>query len=133
MKIENRVIEVSNDKKYWNKRVLFCIKNGIAICWKNAETLKEAEKSDATISWKYWREIPKPKYRPFTWKERGLLRGRWVRSKSVKNFEYIITNLCLEKENIFKIALEDSPFMTAQKFLDSYEFIDGTPCGVPRG
>lgn len=60
MEIENKVIEVSNDKKNWFKRVLICIKNNIAICWSEAETLEQAEKSVITLTWKYWREVQEP-------------------------------------------------------------------------
>lgn len=129
MKIENRVIEVSNDNRTWYKRVLVLIKNYKAICWQHAETLEKAEDELTMAFWDFWREIPEPKYRPFTWEEREELRGRYIREKSNRTTENIITSLYLDRNQVFKIGYENSRYITAQKLLDSYEFIDGSPCG----
>ena len=130
MKIENRIIEVSNDKRTWYKRVLVFIKNYKAICWQHAETLEKAEDELTMAFWDFWREIPKSKYRPFTWEEREKLRGKWIKSKSDKYIEEIITTLHLDEDGIFKIAFQNSRYITVQNLLESYEFIDGSPCGV---
>lgn len=128
MKIENRVIEVSNDNRTWYKRVLVLIKNYKAICWQHAETLEKAEDELTTAFWDFWREIPKPKYRPFTWEDRDLIKGKWIRPKSGVDDEHLITLFSRAKENRLYVVINTS-FIRADKFLEDYEFLDGTPCG----
>lgn len=93
---------------------------------------EEKAKDGLTIYvWSCQKEIPKPKYRPFTWEERDKLRGKWIINKAERNTERAITNFCLDRNGIFKIAYKDSScYITANRLLDQYEFADGSPCGV---
>lgn len=127
MKIENRIIEVSNDKKTWYKRVLVLIKNYKAICWQHAETLEKAEDELTIAFWDFWREIPK--YRPFIWEEREELRGKWIRPKSRLYDEVQINRFNLENDNSFWVKVNEN-FINSKSLLKDYEFADGTPCGV---
>lgn len=52
-----RVMEVSDDEKIWDTRVVFIEKCGMYVAWANAKTLERAETIIATTSWKYAREI----------------------------------------------------------------------------
>lgn len=52
-----RVMEVSSDKVFWKKRVVFMEKNGKFIAWTTAETLEDAEKIERAYCWEYAREI----------------------------------------------------------------------------
>ena len=52
-----RVMLVSLDKKYWQKRVVFMEKCGGFLAWSGAETLEEAENETYTYFWKYAKEI----------------------------------------------------------------------------
>ena len=52
-----RVMLVSDDKRWWYKRVVFMKKCGGFLAWINAETLEDAEKSKSTDFWKYAKEI----------------------------------------------------------------------------
>lgn len=132
MKIENRIIEVSNNpnKRFWQKRILICIKNGKAICWNSAETLEEAEKTMSTSIWDHWKEIPEPKYRPFTWEDRYLIKGQWIRPKNKTHEERLVTNIVQSIEGIFYIQNGPSSIINAEILLANYEFVDGTPCGL---
>ena len=55
--IPNTVIDVSQNGANWYKRVLLLIKNNKAICWENAETIEEADKTTCTLVWPYYRNI----------------------------------------------------------------------------
>ncbi len=67
---------------------------------------------------------PQPEYVPFTWEDRELLRGKWVKSKSIDDpNEYLIQ--AITRQSVFLLG-------TAVPFgllLKAYTFLDGTPCG----
>lgn len=130
MVVQNRVVEVSTGNDVWYRRVLLFEKHGRFLCWDGSETLDQAENCTHVHTWDYMREIPEPKYVPFEWKDGEELRGKQVRSKWSKNIEETIKTLYLDENGVFKITFEKSRrYITAQKLLDSYEFIDGSPCG----
>ena len=52
-----RVMLVSDDKKDWNKGVVFMEKCGYFLTWGCAKTLEEAEKEIDTRFWEYAKEI----------------------------------------------------------------------------
>ena len=56
-KAYQRVMLVSDDKRWWYKRVVFMKKNGGFLAWEFAETFEEAEKIASTTFWKYAKEI----------------------------------------------------------------------------
>lgn len=55
---QERVIEVQDLDGIWLKRVVFAIKNGMAICWDVAENIEDAKKRISTSAWETWRELP---------------------------------------------------------------------------
>lgn len=128
MKIENRIIEVSHDNRSWYKRVLVCIKMGKAICWQDAETLEKAEREITLCTWAYWREIPEPKYRPFTWEDRELLRNKWIRNIG-SGMESLIVEFGKTTDGRLVVhTFTSSP--VAEVLMEEFEFLDGTPCGI---
>ena len=52
-----RVMLVSDDKKDWNKGVVFMEKCGFFLTWGCAKTLEEAEKEICALFWNYAKEI----------------------------------------------------------------------------
>lgn len=128
MEVENRLIEVSNNNENWYRRVLIFEKNDRFFCWDSAETLEDAEKTVLISTWKYMREISEPKYVPFTWEDRDLIKGKWVRPKSGVDDGHLITLFSRAKENRLYVVINTS-FIRADNFLEDYEFLDGTPCG----
>lgn len=54
---KERVILVSQDGVNYYRRVLLLFKNGKAICWYLAETIKEAKNENSTTFWNHWKEI----------------------------------------------------------------------------
>lgn len=67
-------------------------------------------------------EKVKEEYVPFTYEDRDLFRGAWVKNKEF-NEEYLVTYL-----NETKIGL-DNTFYSYQDLFNRYEFLDGTPFG----
>ena len=125
-----RIIEVSySNENNWLKRVVFTFKNNKAICWNKAETLEEAENVYESIMWEKWREIEEPKYRPFTWKDRDLIRNKWIRLKNNPHIEFQIHKINLDTNNCLYVKI-NSTYINHELLLNNYEFIDGTPCGV---
>jgi hypothetical protein len=59
---------------------------------------------------------------PFTFEDRELLRGKWVKGKN-STWEVMINFFNEEKVGI------DGGYYTYQDFFDNYEFLDKTPCG----
>lgn len=127
-----RVIEIRySERDYWIKRVVFMFKNNKAICW-NAETLEEAEEITEVRAWETWREIEEkiePTYRPFTWEERDMLRGKWFREKCDVKKERLIINVYESREGELFIY-DGSVAMNVKNLFENYTFLDGTPCGV---
>ena len=56
-KAYQRVMLVSNDKKKWEKRVVFIEIYGGFVAWDRAETLLDAEKAKEAVFWKYAKDI----------------------------------------------------------------------------
>jgi hypothetical protein len=69
-----------------------------------------------------WTEPKPPQYVPYTWEDRDQLRGRWYRHKQ-DGVEAMICRLKQSGEKFFINSLS-SGF-----FLDSCEWLGGTPCG----
>lgn len=129
MKIENRLVEVSDNGLNWHKRVFVCKKNDRYLVWGDATTLQRAEEINHTCSWKHMREISEFKYRPFTWEDRNLVKGKWIRPKTRVKSEKLITNVFKSTEGWFYV-FSDGTALRADTLLKDYEFADGTSCGV---
>jgi len=56
-KEKERVVLVRQFNGLYYPRVLLSIKNGMAICWNGATTIKEAKNIMETTSWNDWKEI----------------------------------------------------------------------------
>ena len=72
---------------------------------------------------------PKKKYVPFDLsdeEDRAKLRGAWVREKDGER-ELSVTAIYLDEKPPF-VELNDNGF-TAEQLLESYKFLDGSPCG----
>ena len=52
-----RVMLVSNDKDFWDKRVVFMEKCGGFLAWIDANNLEDAEKEKRVVFWNYAREL----------------------------------------------------------------------------
>jgi len=52
-----KVMMVSEDCVFWDKRVVFMEKNNCYLAWGDAETLEEAEHKTILITWKYAKDI----------------------------------------------------------------------------
>lgn len=66
----------------------------------------------------------KKKLVPFTWEDRKMLRGKWIRRKEC-TYEIKITDImfdCDDKE----LRING---ISAANILDKWEFLDGLPCG----
>ncbi len=72
--------------------------------------------------WTEYTEPKPPQYVPYTWDDREQLRGRWYRRKG-HNDECFISSLC-EVKGELRIN-----HWTAATFLDTFVWLDGTPCG----
>lgn len=59
---------------------------------------------------------------PFTFEDRELFKGKWVKGKN-STWEVVINFINDEKIGI------DGCYYTYQDFFDKYEFLDKTPCG----
>lgn len=69
--------------------------------------------------------IPKKKKLvPFTWEDREMLRGKWIRRKECTN-EIRITNILFNDKNK-ELCIN---YISAANLLDKWEFLDGSPCG----
>ena len=72
---------------------------------------------------------PDKRYVPFDLsneKDRAKLRGAWIREKD-SGRELAVTAIYLDEKPPF-VELNDNGF-TAEELLESYEFLDGSPCG----
>ena len=63
-------------------------------------------------------------YIPFTFEDRELLRGKWIRSNNHKNTSESVIMYLSET----RVATEDSGYSYSQ-LLEMCEFLDGKPCG----
>ena len=79
-------------------------------------------------NWKDNDYIQTPEPKPFTWEDRELLRGRWVRNKNTGN-EYVITMFIITNSNSW-IGVEGT-YLSPDGLVDAWEFIDGSVCGLP--
>lgn len=69
--------------------------------------------------------IPKKKKLvPFTWEDRGMLRGQWIRKKECTHEIRITTILFDGDDNKLRIN-----GISAVDLLDKWEFLDGSPFG----
>lgn len=66
---------------------------------------------------------PKPEYIPFTWEDRGLIKGKWVKNKTTR-LEFIITSVYSNPDGAF--AINGYP---AKQLLEHFTFMDGSLCG----
>lgn len=100
--------------------------------------LKKIDKTEASFvrdgdiyrecNYLYFYLVKEPKekqYRPFTWEDREYLRGKWIRRKDSSDEEESIGEFYMSSSDTFKINLK-----SARELLDSWEFLDGLPCGV---
>lgn len=69
-----------------------------------------------------------PKYVPFKWEHRELLRNRYIREKGKLDHEYQIRDLCQDGNGGLKVWITGGT-VSAKVLLRQYEFLDGTPCG----
>jgi len=60
---------------------------------------------------------------PYTWEDREELRGRWYRQKDYPEHERLVAHLEISRNEI------EINGWGAQKFLQDFEWLDGTPCG----
>ncbi len=70
-----------------------------------------------------WRHKQEPKYIPFTFEDRELLKGRWIKDKYKSK---LIKQILLIVENRIHTVLG---IISYELLLDNYIFVDGTPCG----
>lgn len=66
----------------------------------------------------------KKKLVPFTWEDREILRGKWVKKKN-SNYEICLCSFLwdYDKQHLLINGI------TASDFLNTCEFLDGSPCG----
>lgn len=84
---------------------------------------------DSAFWYTYFYLIKEPKekqYRLYTWEEREQLRGRWIRKKETFDEEECIKEL--HKSNISTLLIN---LKHASEIFEFWEFLDGSPCGVP--
>jgi len=72
-----------------------------------------------------WRRPLLKSYRPFTWAERNMLRGRIIKPTFCDTSEFTITDFYRGKVVLFK-GVE----CTFEELFRCYCFLGGTPCGV---
>lgn len=128
-----RVIEVRDGvTNKWQRRVCFMFKNGKAICWTFAKTLKDAEKECDTYIWNEWREIEEEKkeeYKPFDFSDGVKNHLDLIGKKIVSidgNFIFAVTEL--EYNNKSKGSYINN--ISTENLLKSYTFEDGSPVGI---
>lgn len=69
--------------------------------------------------------IPKKKKLvPFTWEDREMLRGKWIRKKECAH-EMRITNIFFDGDDK-ELRING---ISAANIFDKWEFLDGSPCG----
>lgn len=112
---------MKNRHKYYNEIVAFA--EGKQIQSKRPNVLDKWEDDDCPL-WNVpdtkFRIKPEPGYIPFTFEDRGELRGKWVRHKE-SHYEFIIHLIGENRVNGY----------TWEESLEVFEFLDGTPFGKP--
>ncbi len=63
-------------------------------------------------------------YIPFTFQDRELLRGKWIKQKDNPIWETMIIFI-----NNTNIGVDNGMYYSYEELLKTMEFIDGTPCG----
>lgn len=97
----------------------------VSVIKKEIETVKELKSEILKITGR--KETPKEKqYRLYTWEEREQLRGRWIRKKEAFGEEECIKELHISNIGTLLINLKH-----ASEIFEFWEFLDGSPCGVP--
>lgn len=128
-----RVIEVRDGvTNKWQRRVCFMFKNGKAICWTFAKTLKDAEKECDTYIWNEWREIEEEKkeeYKPFDFSD-GVknhldLIGKKMFFKESKHIQ-LITDLRYDES----CGVSTINNIDTENLFKNYNFEDGSPVGL---
>lgn len=66
----------------------------------------------------------KKKLVPFTWEDREMLRGKWIRKKECTH-EIRITNILFDGDDK-ELRING---ISAANIFDKWEFLDGSPCG----
>lgn len=66
----------------------------------------------------------KKKLVPFTWEDREMLRGKWVKQKN-SNYEICLCSFLWDYDRQHLLING----ITASDFLNTWEFLDGSPCG----
>lgn len=84
------------------------------------------KKRNAVYSLIYPCEEPEKKYVPFTWEDRNILRGKWIKNKNY-NREYFIESIAKDAENL--VVYTSNAELGSNDLLTYYTFLDGTPCG----
>ena len=83
--------------------------------------------TDSNPSWNWfkftWRIKSPLTYIPFTFEDRKLLRGKWIKFKKEINCEILINFI-----NVWKVGV-DGNYYNYPELLDNFTFLDGTPCG----
>ena len=118
LKMGDEVEIYGNDE--WEKRIFVkkgqC--NGIICVHSETEGMFKNDKSFHTTWWKKWRIPEEKKYRPFTFEDRELFLGRWVKNKNNN------TEIALNIISLTTVENCDYEFL-----LSNYTFLDGSPCG----
>ena len=122
------IVEVRDCTQEWSDRIFIKYGKPGQIMYVNpdyAQNFRDNENfSTFTIDDRGWRVKQKPEYVPFTWDDREQLRGKWIRSKILQHLEYCILDITSISIHVYEVQS-----ISFEKLLDSYEFIDGTPCG----
>ena len=105
-------------------RVLRAFKRGLTIQYynENSKTWHDIGNDRFTafdFSKEVYRIKPRLMYVPFTWEDRDLFRGKWVRSKDGER-EFMVD--LISKKYAFEVTTYEEAF-------EHYEFIDKTPFG----
>ena len=56
-----RVMMVSDDERYWTKRVVFAEKCNMYLSWGNSVTIEQSEKTPSVLYWQFAKDIEEPK------------------------------------------------------------------------
>ncbi len=126
--LEGGEMKLEVGKKYKHKTFVFDVKfidyQGTAwgVCDKNMA--RYISPGDFSMCSEYTEPKP-PQYVPYTWEDREQLRGRWYRLKENKS-EQMIRSVCIDSCDCDVLCIDG---MTSGYFMDSCEWLDGTPCG----
>ena len=120
------VVEIFSNHR-WEERIFlhFGKENSVICVSKPTEkSFKNAEDYN-TIIWRHgtWRIKKQPEYKPFTFEDREMFRGKWVKHKK---FAFECQIACVHASGV---GFQKEEYTSFKDFFDNYEFIDGVPCG----